>query len=241
MLCFHMCLSMRNVSHLGWTSSCWVIHLKSSHVNSMRMSNRFGVSVLSPCRYILQLCNWTVGEARLFWKREHFTYCVACAVALKRTHRTLLHFSASSSGFPCALRALRLAVCSEHVWFSAVWTVLPYGASLPSCTAGQSLSAFSGASLCLMSCYSKTQPMSQECKWEPSSQKPIGCPHPLTFPEGTVNSVEHDLTTGCHSVGDEKLLESGRSTWTVHTHCSQLSTPLQSLASACSDLWGRNL
>lgn len=113
--------------------------------------------------------------------------------------------------------------------------------SLPSCTAGQSLSAFSGASLCLMSCYSTTQPMSQEHKWDPSSQKPIGCPHPLPFPEGTVSSMEHGVTTGCHSVGDEKLLESGRSTWTLHTHCSQLSTPLQSLASACSDLWGRNL
>lgn len=110
-----------------------------------------------------------------------------------------------------------------------------------SCTARQSLSAFSGASLCLMSCYSKTQPMSQERKWEPSCQKPIGCPYPLTFPEGTVSSIEHDLTTGCHSVGDEKLLESGRSTWTLHTHFSQLSTPLQSLASACSDLWGRSL
>lgn len=113
MLCFHMCSSMRNVSHLGWTSSRWMIRLKSSPVNSMRMSNRFGVPVLHPCQYTLQLCNWTVGEARLFWKGEHFTYCVACAVALKRTHGTLLHFSASSSGFPCARHALRLAFCSK--------------------------------------------------------------------------------------------------------------------------------
>lgn len=67
-------------------------------------------------------------------------------------------------------------------------------------------------------------------------------PTPPAIPRRHCEQHEHDVTTAVTVLEMRSYWSQGeaREHYT-HTHCSQLSTPLQSLASACSDLWGRNL
>lgn len=195
-----MCSFMRNVSRWTGFPACWVIPLKSAPINFKLMNDHFSVSLLvdTTCSH-----NWIVGGGGWFLKGDHITYSRTFAVALRGNAWGIATFLYSSGGFLYAQHAWGLVVWSAHIQFPADLHCLVIQ-SLSPLLHCQVVCFFLDIFWFLLTCYSKTQPMSQECKWEASSQKATGCPSIFSdLPRRHYSSIENDQIASSW-VGDEK-------------------------------------